>query len=79
MNQQIGPAAITRHGIFGLQVCVPSDWTDDQVVDFAETQAPSGTEDGWKIRREDSPDLRGDPERVQCSKHSTHVHIMLDA
>ncbi|SEN61221.1 hypothetical protein [Palleronia pelagia] len=79
MSEQTGAAELTRRGIFDLQVCVPSDWKDDQVVDFAETQFPSGTEDGWQIRREGNHDLRGDPERVQCSKHSTRVHIMLDA
>lgn len=62
-----------------MQVCVPSDWTDEQVRDFAERENPSGTENGWFIRRDGDKKLAGYPERVSCAARAGHVHIMLDA
>lgn len=69
---------ITRSTMFDMQVCVPKEWTDEQVKTFAETANPSGTEHGWSIRKEGHEALNGDPERVQCTKHEAHCHIMLD-
>ena len=70
-------AEITKTGIFDMQVCVPSDWTDDQVEEFAQTN-PCGTTHGWQIRKQGSELLNGDKERVNCADRSGHVHVMLD-
>ncbi len=45
---------VTRRGALDMQVCVPSDWTDDQVKQFVEAENPCGTENGWQIRREEA-------------------------
>lgn len=70
---------ITRTGALDMQVCVPSDWTDDRVLRFAELENPCGTQHGWQIRREGSPLLNGAKERVPCASREGFVHIMLDA
>ena len=62
-----------------MQVCVPFDWTDEQVKNFADTRNECGTENGWFIRKEGSEYLAGKPERVPCSGRQGCVHIMLDA
>lgn len=72
-------AEVTRGGIFDMQVCVPSDWTDEQVQHFAEQEYPCGTQAGWQIRREGSKYLAGDPERQPCEEREGCVHVMLDA
>lgn len=72
-------ATVTRRGALDMQVCVPTDWTDDQVITFAESEYPCGTENGWFIRRVGDDALAGCPERQPCSMESGHVHIMLDA
>jgi hypothetical protein len=72
-------AIVTKHGVLDMQVCVPRDWTDEQVTDFANTANPCGTTNGWQIRREGDPALNGASERVQCSANVCCVHIMLDA
>jgi len=72
-------AEVTRRGMLDMQVCVPEDWTDEQVVSFANGQNPRGTTQGWEIRREGSKYLNGDPERSICSDREGFVHIMLDA
>jgi hypothetical protein len=72
-------ATVTRRGALGMQVCVPSDWTDEQVVAFAESEYPCGTTNGWLIRRAGDEALAGQPERVECSQEAGHVHVMLDA
>ena len=73
-------ATVTKPGLcLDMQVCVPKDWTDDQVIQFAESEWPCGTTLGWQIRREGHELLGGSPERVQCSDDPDQVHVMLDA
>lgn len=70
---------VTRRGGLGMQVCVPSDWTDEQVKAFADEENPCGTENGWFIRRQGDPALAGAAERAACADNSKRVHVMLDA
>lgn len=70
---------MVREGIIDMQVCVPANWTDEQVRAFAERENPCGTQCGWQIRRQGDKALAGADERVQCEKISGNVHIMLDA
>lgn len=72
-------AEVTQRGFLDMQVCVPTDWTDEQVVDFVEGDSPCGTENGWFIRRQGSKRLDGADERVPCADRAHHVHIMLEA
>ena len=69
---------ITRRGMLDMQVCVPSDWTDEQVAKFAEVNNPCGTTGGWGVRRSERL-LNGDPVRQPCSQRDGFVHITLDA
>jgi hypothetical protein len=71
-------AVITRIGALDMQVCVPAEWTDEQVLEFAGTENPSGT-NGWFIRREGDEALAGALERMPCAERAGFVHIMLDA
>ena len=71
-------ATVIRRGARDMQVCVPADWADERVKQFANAVNPCGTEHGWHIRREGDSALNGKPERVKCSE-SANVHIMLDA
>jgi hypothetical protein len=68
-----------RVGIFDMQVCVPEEYTDEEVKNFADFDCPCGTEHGWQIRREGDLNLSGDPERRKCAEREGYVHIMLDA
>ena len=70
---------VVKTGIFDMQVCVPSDWSDKQVLNFANGQNYCGTSNGWMIRKEGDKALLGCPERVQCDTREDFVHIMLDA
>lgn len=72
-------AEVTRTGALDMQVCVPSDWTDRQVKEFADTENECGTDNGWAIRKEGDKNLLGKPERVPCADREGFVHIMLDA
>jgi hypothetical protein len=72
-------AKVTRRGAFDMQVCVPSDWNDEQVITFAERNYSCGTTNGWQIRRQGDSLLAGSDERVPCSERPDHVHVMLDA
>jgi ElaB/YqjD/DUF883 family membrane-anchored ribosome-binding protein len=76
MNMQ--KPEVTRAGVLDMQVCVPEDWTDIQVEDFANKENYCGTKNGWKIRK-DSDLLDGMPERNPCSERNECVHITLDA
>lgn len=70
---------VARVGWMDMQVCVPMEWTDAQVVVFAEVANPCGTRSGWSIRREGNPLLGGAGERVLCDDRMGCVHIVLDA
>lgn len=70
---------VTRTGALDMQVCVPAEWPDRAVVDFAESENPCGTTGGWHIRREGDKALAGAPERQPCAERTDCVHIMLDA
>lgn len=70
---------VTYQGILDIQVCVPEDWTDERVLEFAEQENPCGTTAGWGIRKEGSKQLAGAPERNPCEQRENYVHIMLDA
>ena len=78
-NLQSNGAQVTRRGPLDMQVCVPKDWTDDQVKSFADRSNLCGTDHGWHIRKLGDKALAGDPERVQCKDDPRFVHIMLDA
>ena len=51
---------VTHYGALDMQVRVPSNWTDDEVVDFANRENPSGTANGWGIRKEGDKALGGE-------------------
>lgn len=72
-------AEVTQRGILDMQVCVPKDWTDEQVKVFAGDENPCGTSGGWFIRKEGNEYLSGAPERVSCAERDGYVHIMLEA
>lgn len=70
-------AEVTRLGIFDMQVCVPTEWTDSQVEEFANNKHPAGTDHGWKLRDVADPAQAGMPVRVPCSMDDGQVHVML--
>lgn len=72
-------AEVTKSGALAMQVCVPAEWTDQQVKEFADGANMCGTEVGWQIRKVGDPCLGKDPERQPCGSRAGHVHIMLDA
>ena len=71
---------VLRKGALSCQVCVPHDWTDEQIVALAEREYPCGTTAGWQVRRPGTNSrFPNDPERVQCNQCPAHCHVVLDA
>lgn len=70
---------VTWYSLLDMQVCVSAEWSDADVLRFAEDQFPCGTANGWCIRRAGSERLSGMPERDPCADRAGFVHIMLDA
>lgn len=68
---------VTRRGLCDLQVCVPANWSDAQVEEFANSDTPTGLESHWRLRAADDKYQRGAPIRVQCAECVGNVHIML--
>lgn len=69
---------VTSMKLLSIQVCVPKDWSDEQITFFANAQQPCGTRHGWQIRRQGDPLLAGDDERVPCDDEPDNVHVMID-
>lgn len=72
-------AEIIYHGWLDIQVCVPEDWTDDQVLKFAAKENIDSAGNDWVIRREGDMALADDPERAPCEDKGGYSHLMLDA
>jgi len=72
-------AMVTKTNALGMQVCVPADWTDEQLKEFADRENLCGTPHGWAIRKQGDPLLAGADERMPCAQRSGFVHVMLDA
>ena len=79
MPEQTLTPEVTRTGCLDMQVCVPKEYTDDQVKAFANGKNPCGTDLGWFITKEGNKHLAGDPERRPCAARPGCVHIMLHA
>ncbi|NKE69869.1 hypothetical protein [Candidatus Manganitrophus noduliformans] len=67
-----------RNGVFDCQVCVPKNWSNKKITEFAERESPCGTKAGWTIRT-DKRLLAGDPVRAQCNDKDDFIHVTLDA
>jgi hypothetical protein len=63
-------------GICYMQVCAISDATDEEILEVANAENPSGTTNGWsQVAREDYEDERGRP--VVCEDDKNRKHFML--
>lgn len=69
---------VVKVSLLDMQVCVPADWTDEQVTDYANSASPTGIRSDWAIRKEGSEYLQGAPERCPCDDREGCVHISLD-
>lgn len=72
-------AEVIRMGALAMQVCVPVDWTDEQVKAFADRKFECGTQHGWGVCKPGDRLLDGDDDRVRCTARVGHVHIVLAA
>ena len=70
---------VVNSRLFDMQVCIPKDWDDSKIIDFAELNNPSNIPkpNGWKIRK-DNKLLQGAPIRINCDTKNNFVHVMLD-
>ena len=71
------PASFLKISLCSMQVCVPEDWSDEQIEQFSNISWPTGIQHRWKVRK-DPELLDGDPERNPCSDKGRMVHVMLD-
>jgi len=69
-------AQILRRGVFGISVCIPKDWTDQQVIDFVEADSPCGTADGWQPSARTEENCN---KRIPCEDREGYMHMVLDA
>jgi len=77
-NSTTSSAQVVRTSFLSMQVCIPNEWTDSEIIYFAEKENPCGTTNGWFIRTEKKL-LENDPSRNPCSEIKGFVHVMLDA
>jgi hypothetical protein len=75
---------VMKMTLLNLSVCVPAEWTDEQVERFANADCPAGTQHGWGIQKaaEYSQDLPEEQrkERVSCggpNPREGYVHVVL--
>lgn len=69
---------VLKVGLVTMQVCVPSGWTDEQIVEYANQKAMTGLDHGWSIIRNGDAALGSYPERNQCEQRKECVHVLLE-
>lgn len=65
------PTLLQMQGLLHLQLCVPGEWTDEQVVDFAEQEQPCGSSGGWSVNL--------GAKRVPCADGGGMIHVIVSA
>lgn len=68
VNDAEGPMVSIKN-FLSCQVCVPDDYTDEQSIDFLESEYPCGTIHGWQADMEQPA--------VQCKERTGYKHIIL--
>jgi len=68
---------------FSMRLCVPEDWTDSQIADFAESRNPCGAFNGWYVAQAGDEALRNpstkkmtEP-RIACADQQGMVHVVV--
>ena len=70
---------LTIAALLWCQVCVPEDWTPEQIVAFAEREYPCGTTNGWHLVEEADGILPEGEAVVPCAERPGFVHRVLTA
>ena len=70
---------VIRSSLLAMQLCVPDDWTEEQIVTFAESQNPCGTTHGWGLCQDGHASLGGTPARMNCANENGRVHVVVAA
>jgi hypothetical protein len=63
---------VMEETILSIHVCVPAEWTDEQIDAYIHAQ-PCGTTNGWRMRHD------GENTRVKCSgadARPDYVHVV---
>lgn len=68
---------VLRVSLFAAHVCVPADYTDQQVEEFVNKDSPTGIASKWRICRNGHAFLGEDAERVVCEDRKGCVHMLL--
>lgn len=76
----------TLINLIHLGVCVPKNWTDEQVEEFANAESPTGISSRWTIKPQEEYDAQLNEglieaeaahERNPCLERSDFVHLVL--
>lgn len=68
MIKQAQQPEVLRHNFISMQLCVPKEWSEEEILRFAREQCPVR----WEIVT-DGPD----PTYVSCPEKSEHKHVVL--
>lgn len=74
-NAQTNPIVVTRT-LLAVEVCVPLDWNEDQIVAFANHSDPCKRED-CRVRYR-GPKARRHASKVPCACRQGYTHVTLD-
>lgn len=75
MSSVIEQPYIVQQDASTLVVCVPDDWTNDEIRTYANVACDRGLSHGWLLR---SDDTENEMEfRIPCCSRESHVHVLL--
>lgn len=72
-------ASILKMTGLAMRLCVPGNFTEEQIVEFAENKNPCGTSHGWELAKEGHLSLEGNKDRIMCAGDVDNVHVVVIA
>ncbi len=61
---------VVRRSLVNIQVCVPNEYTKDQIEEFINTEEPTGIQSSWRLDESVA--------RVTCASCNGNVHVILE-
>lgn len=77
-NESYSRPELIGSRLVSVQVCVPDNWSNDQVIDFVQRMPVSWEKEAWEVRKDGDVLLCGHPAKTPCKKKPGYIHMFLD-
>lgn len=76
-KQEEGQPAVVRSSLLWMQVCVPKDWSEEQITNWANINSPTGISSQWELTTLGHALEHGYERCAQCDRFGSHHHMLM--